>query len=469
MIIYFYVICFDKVNKNCTTFGEQNINKVFKYKNNKKVFQLNTVGFLPLELTEGHKVRVTSDLNTFKWVSIEDLQGNFNDKYVIIPKKNNLFNEKDFSYLDLSSELRTHHMNKKINFNLQLNEDDAFLLGLLFAEGSFTNKGIHLTFGYHEKSLQEKVVNILESWGCENIKVREYKKKNARIVSISNVVLYDVLKKEFNGLSKTRKVPSCIMESKNKNIVKNFILGWYAGDGTHNTTRKLQHINTVSKIGALQLQLLGLKLGFVLSISKNVNNNYIARKVNALPLYRITLPQAFLYFLGLLPDLPKNKNPKIKENEKFFFLPITDVIDTKKIPKIVYDAETSNAELTVPYIVHNSKSISNASAHNQRSVAKVTVEIKEGKFLDIKEIINLVENNVSCSIYSTLKRDDEKYVTEYAYANPKFVEDVARDLAIKFDTWLDNKINDYVIVVEHYESIHKHNAVAIISAGRNLC
>ena len=123
---------------------------------------------------------------------------------------------------------------------------------------------------------------------------------------------------------------------------------------------------------------------------------------------------------------------------------------SKKLSYMVYtcDLEGKSKEgvdrlyltVRVPYtsLCPCSKAISDKGAHNQRSEAKVTVELKN-EFLDIREVIKMVEGHVSCPIFATLKRTDEKYVTEQAYNNPKFVEDMARDLALAFDKWLDDR------------------------------
>lgn len=113
-----------------------------------------------------------------------------------------------------------------------------------------------------------------------------------------------------------------------------------------------------------------------------------------------------------------------------------------------------------------SKEISVKGAHNQRSFADITVELKST--IKIENIINIVDKCASCEIFSILKRPDEKFVTEKAYNNAKFVEDHIRDISIELDKHLDKEINDYVIVLNHQESIHLHQAVAILNAGRNL-
>jgi GTP cyclohydrolase I len=116
-----------------------------------------------------------------------------------------------------------------------------------------------------------------------------------------------------------------------------------------------------------------------------------------------------------------------------------------------------------------SKEISDYGAHNQRSVANVTVELDETKgILWIEDIIDMVERSASAPIINALKRVDEAYQTELMYENPVFVEDMVRKVAVELDKELDNRIKDYNVVVNHYESIHTSVAVAVINAGREL-
>jgi GTP cyclohydrolase I len=103
-----------------------------------------------------------------------------------------------------------------------------------------------------------------------------------------------------------------------------------------------------------------------------------------------------------------------------------------------------------------SKEISDLGAHNQRSIVKVNVRFK--KFFWIEDVVKVVEDSASADIYSLLKRVDEKYVTEKAFENPMFVEDVVRSVAEKL-----NKISNftwYSVEAENIESIHYHSAYA---------
>ncbi|MDH5546882.1 MAG: GTP cyclohydrolase FolE2 [Gammaproteobacteria bacterium] len=105
-----------------------------------------------------------------------------------------------------------------------------------------------------------------------------------------------------------------------------------------------------------------------------------------------------------------------------------------------------------------SKKISDYGAHNQRS--HVTITVRTEGFVWIEELIDLVEKEASCELYGLLKRPDEKYVTERAYDNPKFVEDMVRDIASRLNA--DKRIVAYTVESENFESIHNHSAYALI-------
>ena len=110
-----------------------------------------------------------------------------------------------------------------------------------------------------------------------------------------------------------------------------------------------------------------------------------------------------------------------------------------------------------------SKKISEYGAHNQRSHITISARLKE--FVWIEEIIDLVESEGSSQLYGLLKRPDEKYVTEKAYENPKFVEDLVRDIAARLNA--DNRIAAYTLESENFESIHNHSAYAFIQKDKS--
>jgi GTP cyclohydrolase I len=105
-----------------------------------------------------------------------------------------------------------------------------------------------------------------------------------------------------------------------------------------------------------------------------------------------------------------------------------------------------------------SKGISDYGAHNQRS--HVTVTARTRGFVWIEDLVRVCEDQASCELYGLLKRPDEKYVTERAYDNPKFVEDLVRDVASVLNR--DSRIEAYVVESENFESIHNHSAYALI-------
>ena len=109
-----------------------------------------------------------------------------------------------------------------------------------------------------------------------------------------------------------------------------------------------------------------------------------------------------------------------------------------------------------------SKEISEHGAHSQRSI--VTVKVNFDEFIWLEELIEMVESSASCEIYSLLKRVDEKYVTEKAFENPAFVEDIVREVTIKFRE--DNRIKSFTVESENYESIHNHNAYACVESEK---
>ncbi|MBF0204402.1 MAG: GTP cyclohydrolase I FolE2 [Desulfamplus sp.] len=109
-----------------------------------------------------------------------------------------------------------------------------------------------------------------------------------------------------------------------------------------------------------------------------------------------------------------------------------------------------------------SKEISDFGAHNQRG--EVLVSTRFSKFIWIEDIIELVEKAASCDVFSVLKREDEKHVTERAYQNPKFVEDVVRDVAKALME--DENITWFSVSAENFESIHNHSAYAYIERTR---
>ena len=134
--------------------------------------------------------------------------------------------------------------------------------------------------------------------------------------------------------------------------------------------------------------------------------------------------------------------------------------DVTLIGEICHGEIASTVKVVVPVtsLCPCSKKISERGAHNQRS--HVTVTARLNKLVWIEEIVQLVESEASCELYGLLKRPDEKFVTERAYDNPKFVEDMVRDVAARLNA--EDRIHSYIVESENFESIHNHSAYALI-------
>jgi len=143
---------------------------------------------------------------------------------------------------------------------------------------------------------------------------------------------------------------------------------------------------------------------------------------------------------------------------------ISSILKTSCGYENILDNNKINSKLLVEVPVTTlcpcSKEISKYGAHNQR--ATIRLEIGEKDFIWFEDIIDIVEQCASAPIYSLLKREDEKFVTEQAYDNPKFVEDLVREIYTKMIESYKGKITSLKIEVESDESIHQHKAFAVI-------
>lgn len=181
-----------------------------------------------------------------------------------------------------------------------------------------------------------------------------------------------------------------------------------------------------------------LNIDILKSIATNIRN-----KCNA---YTSQIIYRFPYFIKKLA--PVSKEPGLVHYD--IELNVTDCQDINKSNTDIKIGVTSTS------LCPCSKEISEYGAHNQRS--KINVKYKPNQFIWFEDIINIIESSSSCEIFSTLKRPDEKYVTEYAYNNPRFVEDTVREIYTKLSAL--NILDQYEVEVTNEESIHQHNAYA---------
>lgn len=164
-------------------------------------------------------------------------------------------------------------------------------------------------------------------------------------------------------------------------------------------------------------------------------------------LLEITFP----YFIEKLA--PVSKSPSLMEYQCKFWGSKSDSSSKDFIMSV---------EVSVTTLCPCSKEISERGAHNQRS--KVLVSVRSNVFVWLEDLIRVAEDSASCEIYPLLKRVDEKAVTEKAYDNPRFAEDLVREVALKLDDW--SAIDWYAIECENFESIHGHNAYAFLKRNK---
>ena len=124
-------------------------------------------------------------------------------------------------------------------------------------------------------------------------------------------------------------------------------------------------------------------------------------------------------------------------------------------------AITQQVQTPVTSLCPCSKEISLYGAHNQRSHIVISATLIDGAVMPVEDLIDIAEASASCQLWGLLKRPDEKYVTERAYENPKFVEDLVRDIAVAMSA--DPRVSRYEVSSENFESIHNHSAYAWLS------
>jgi GTP cyclohydrolase IB len=124
---------------------------------------------------------------------------------------------------------------------------------------------------------------------------------------------------------------------------------------------------------------------------------------------------------------------------------------------------TVQVQVPVTSLCPCSKEISDYGAHNQRSHIIITARVATE--LALEELVQIAEEEASCQLWGLLKRPDEKYVTERAYDNPKFVEDLVRDVALRLNG--DERVRAYILESENFESIHNHSAYALVERDKD--
>jgi GTP cyclohydrolase I len=163
------------------------------------------------------------------------------------------------------------------------------------------------------------------------------------------------------------------------------------------------------------------------------------------------LEMSFPYFIN--KEAPVSRVNSLLDYEVTF---IGEILDGDRF------RQTTRVVVAATSLCPCSKKISERGAHNQRS--HITITATTNSFVWIEELVQMAESQASCELYGLLKRPDEKHVTERAYDNPKFVEDIVRDVAGVLNT--DPRIDAYIVESENFESIHNHSAYALIEKDK---
>ena len=205
------------------------------------------------------------------------------------------------------------------------------------------------------------------------------------------------------------------------------------------------------------------------NLPHNFKGTHMSRFVEILNLHeREITVKSFKEMLSEMTERLEAQTGHIEMSFPYFVnkaAPITGVqsqldYDITFIGEITDDQRSTVLKVVIPVtsLCPCSKKISDYGAHNQRS--HVTLWVRTKEFMWIEDLIDLVEEMASCQLYGLLKRPDEKFVTEKAYDNPKFVEDMVRDIAIRLNE--ETRIDGYIVESENFESIHNHSAYAMI-------
>ena len=209
------------------------------------------------------------------------------------------------------------------------------------------------------------------------------------------------------------------------------------------------------------------------SLPHNFKGTHMSRFVEILHAEREISVESFAKMLATMTERLEADTGHIEMSFPFFVMKRAPVSGVESLmdyrATLIGEHRHGHTEMwvrvTVPVtsLCPCSKKISEYGAHNQRSHVTITARLR--RHMWIEELIEIAESEASCELYGILKRPDEKYVTERAYDNPKFVEDMVRDVATRLNA--DERVAAYVVESENFESIHNHSAYALIEHDKD--
>ncbi|WP_148866978.1 GTP cyclohydrolase FolE2 [Thermosediminibacter litoriperuensis] len=201
-----------------------------------------------------------------------------------------------------------------------------------------------------------------------------------------------------------------------------------------------------------------------------MRGTHMSRFVEVLNDLEMLSPKALEDILAKIKEKLQAESSHLEMSFPYFIWkdsPVSGLASPLKIEAIIRAEKSAESAITmgVSVPVHTlcpcSREISESGAHNQRAV--VEIYVRSRKMIWFENLVEIAEKNASCPIYTLLKRPDEKFVTERAYQNAKFVEDVTRDVALELER--DDRIEWYRVEVTSFESIHNHDAFACVEKG----
>ena len=209
------------------------------------------------------------------------------------------------------------------------------------------------------------------------------------------------------------------------------------------------------------------------SLPHNFKGTHMSRFVEILHIEREISVESFRAMLATMTERLEADVGHIEMSFPFFVMKRAPVSGVESLmdyhASLIGERRNGHTEMWVKVVVPVtslcpcSKRISAYGAHNQRSHVTITARLRHHMW--IEELIEIAEKEASCELYGILKRPDEKYVTERAYDNPKFVEDMVRDVATRLNE--DDRIAAYTVESENFESIHNHSAYALIERDKD--
>lgn len=298
-------ICECRVDSRTVGFTRLNrITEVMSRHYNGSMIRIKASGMLPFETTPEHPILTRSSvsrdekvisLSEPSWKEAKDLHmktlGTDGD-YLLIPRIKGTFDEEFIDFHEFINERDRNMVKAKhVPFSIPLNEETSWLFGLYVAEGSSTVDGPQFDLNINEGEIEERLVRILHNLGYSSRSVKKEEQHGLRIIMYSRI-LSRVFPEWFGRVAANKRVPDFLLYHSNLNVIKSFIDGYLAGDGSINYNcapayrskeKTIISVSTVSKILAMQIQLLFARLGTPVTVNErkiNATGSIQSRKFN---------------------------------------------------------------------------------------------------------------------------------------------------------------------------------------------